>query len=73
MWLSVMPQKDVLPPLIPPPSTADSVLSGWVNPVYLSEAAQKQIQQKFEADGSVLLHAFLKADVAKKVRQTGSN
>jgi hypothetical protein len=36
--------------------------------VYLGDEAQAQIRDKFDADGSVLLHAFLKPDIANKVR-----
>jgi hypothetical protein len=37
--------------------------------VYLGDEAQAQIRDKFNADGSVLLHAFLKPDIANKVRE----
>jgi hypothetical protein len=37
--------------------------------VYLGDEAQAQIRDKFNADGSVLLHSFLKPDIANKVRE----
>lgn len=59
----------MLPPLTPSPSGPACPLSEWVNPVYLGDEAQAQIRDKFNADGSVLLHAFLKPDIANKVRE----
>jgi prolyl 3-hydroxylase /prolyl 3,4-dihydroxylase len=50
------------------PSPADlETLAPWVNPAYLKPGAWAAVRARFEADGSVQLHRFLRADVAARV------
>ena len=42
-------------------------LAAWVNPAYLKPAAWAAVRARFEADGSVQLHRFLRPDLAARV------
>ncbi|PNH00469.1 hypothetical protein TSOC_013705, partial [Tetrabaena socialis] len=44
-----------------------ALLVRWLNPVYLSEAAWPRVQARFEEDGSVQLHNFLKKGLAEQI------
>lgn len=59
-------------PVGPSESTSDAeaaLLGKWVNPTYLSEGAVRQIRQRFEAEGSILLHDFLLPAVAARMKE----
>jgi Rps23 Pro-64 3,4-dihydroxylase Tpa1-like proline 4-hydroxylase len=44
-----------------------ALLKEWVNPAYLEESAAAKVRARFEAEGSVQLRAFLRADRAAAV------
>lgn len=46
-----------------------ALLGKWVNPTYLGEGAIRQIRQRFEAEGSILLHDFLLPAAAARVKE----
>jgi Rps23 Pro-64 3,4-dihydroxylase Tpa1-like proline 4-hydroxylase len=44
-----------------------ALLKEWVNPAYLEESAAAKVRARFEAEGSVQLRAFLRADRAAAI------
>ena len=44
-------------------------MAGWINPVYLEEESQKQIQEQFEAESQISLHKFLLEEKFQTLRE----
>ena len=52
----------------PTQDRGEELLAEWINPVYLQEDSQQQIQQQFEQDSQISLQQFLRPELFQRLR-----
>jgi len=62
------PDPYVMTPFPAPTDSDNDLLEAWINPIYLQQDSQEQIQEQFETDSQISLQCFLKDDKFKELR-----